>query len=177
MKTSLGKTWLSAALIAGTLAAAAPAMAADNSAASVPMPAANWLFVQTADSATVDGNKLVLKGVSPQTVMFSDRPERMTGDTATPKFVSFWNQGKDNFQKDPPNATLSVTKDGASKVAVVELTDPVLSGDTLTYTIKVLSPEAPVSGQAASLFIDWWVGPGYGGHCWRGPYGGLHCGW
>ncbi|MEP9378572.1 hypothetical protein ABLE91_17785 [Aquabacter sp. CN5-332] len=167
------KTWLSAAVIAGTLAVAAPAMA--QSSAQTAMPAANWLFVQAADSATVDGSKLVLKGVAPQTVMFADRPERMTGDTTTASFVKLWTDGKDSFQKDPPNATLSVTVDGKSQVSVVELSDPVLSGDTLTYNIKVLSNEKPVSGQAASLFIDWWYGGP--GRCWRGPYGGLHCGW
>lgn len=168
------KTWLSAALVAGSLMAAVPAMA-DNPGSNESMPPANWLFVQAADSVSVDGNKIVLKGVAPQTVMFADRPERMTGDTTTAGFVKLWNAGKDSFQKDPPNATLSVTADGATKAYVIELTDPVLNGDTLTYTYKLLGRDAPVSGQAASLFIDWWyAGPG---HCWRGPYGGLHCGY
>lgn len=168
------KKWLSAALVASSLLATVPAMAA-SSGASENMPAANWLFVQAADSVSVDGSKIVLKGVAPQTVMFTDRPERMSGDTTTAGFVKMWSDGKDSFQKDPPNATLSVTADGTTKTFVVELTDPVLSGDTLTYTYKVLGKDAPVSGQAASLFIDWWyAGPG---HCWRGPYGGLHCGY
>lgn len=166
------KTFLSAALVAASLAVGAPAMA-DSAGAQGPMPAANWLFVQAADSATVEGSKLILKGVAPQTVMFTDRPDRMTGDATTASFVKMWSAGKDSFQKDPPNATLSVTVNGKTQVSVIELTDPVLSGDTLTYTIKVLSDEKPVSGEAASLFIDWWyAGPGY---CWRGPYGGLHC--
>ena len=56
---------------------------------------------------------------------------------------------------------------------MVELTAPNLSGDTLTDTFRVLSDEKPVSGTAPSLSIDWWR-PGWG-HCWRGPYGGLHC--
>ncbi|OYW52389.1 MAG: hypothetical protein B7Z30_15840 [Rhizobiales bacterium 12-68-15] len=168
------KKLLSATLVAASLAMAAPAMA-DSAGTQVNMPAANWLFVQAADSVTVDGNKIVLKGVAPQTVMFTDRPERMTGDTTTAGFVKLWNDGKDSFQKDPPNATLSVTADGTTKAFVVELTDPSLSGDTLTYTYKVLGTEAPVSGQAASLFIDWWYAAP--GRCVRGPYGGLHCGW
>ncbi|TCT07568.1 hypothetical protein [Aquabacter spiritensis] len=167
--------WVKSALFAGTLMVAGIASIIGVS-AQEKMPAANWLFVQAADSATVDGSKLVLKGVAPQTIMFADRPDRMTGDVATTSFVKLWTDGKDSFQKDPPNATLSVTgADGKSQVSVLELTDPVLSGDTLTYTIKVLSDAKPVSGQTASLFIDWWyAGPG---HCWRGPYGGLHCGW
>lgn len=146
------------------------------------MKPANWLFVQVADSVTVDAKTITLKGVAPQTLMFSDRPERMTGDAPTSNFVAFWNKGKDSFQKDAPNATMSVTVDGKSTTAVVELSNPVLNGDTLTYDYKLLSDEAPKSGTNASLFIDWWYGPGPywgGGYCWRGPYGGLHCrpGW
>lgn len=138
-----------------------------------PMPDANWLFVQMADSATVQGNKLVLTGVAPQTLMFTDRPERMTGDTPTAGFVKTWATGTDSFKKDPPNATLSVVVNGKSAVSVVELTNPELSGNTLTYTIRVLSDEKPVSGTTPSLFIDWWRA-GFG-HCWRGVFGHLHC--
>lgn len=149
------------------------------------MKPANWLFVQVADSVTVDDKTITLKGVAPQTLMFTDRPERMTGDAPTAAFVKFWDSGKSDFQKDPPNATLAVTVDGKPVTAVVELTNPVINGDTLTYTYKTLSPDAPKSGTNASLFIDWWYGPGWGphywggGYCWRGPYGGLHCrpGW
>lgn len=146
------------------------------------MKPANWLFVQVADSVTVDDKTITLKGVAPQTVMFADRPERMTGDAPTASFVKFWTTGKDSFQKDPPNATLTVVVDGKSQVASVELTDPVINGDTLTYTYKLLGDEKPVSGTNASLFIDWWYGPGpywHGGGCWRGPWGHLHCrpGW
>ena len=150
----------------------------------VDMPAANWLFVQTAASVSSDGKTFTLKGVNPQTLMFTDRPERMTGDAPTTKFVEYWTSGKSDFEKDPPNATLSSIVDGKPHLAVVELTNPQLNGDTLTYTIKVLGPDAPQSGQSASLFIDWWYGPRWGwrggpgwrgGACWRGPWGGLHC--
>jgi hypothetical protein len=157
----------------------------------VAMPAANWLFVQTADSMTFKGTTLTLKGIAPQTLMFTDRPERMTGDAPTAKFVSFWTSGKSDFEKDPPNATLSVTAGGEAHLSVVELTNPQLEGDVLTYTVKLLGdPPPPASGEAASLFIDWWYGPGWGprrfwgpgpwggwggGYCWRGPWGGLHC--
>jgi hypothetical protein len=161
------------------------------------MPPANWLFVQTAASMSFEGSTLTLKGVGPQTLMFTDRPERMTGDAPTAKFVEYWTSGKSDFEKDPPNATLSVTVNGEPQLSVLELTNPQLRGDTLTYTVKLLGDAPPPSaGQAPSLFIDWWYGPGWGprpywgpwrpgpwgpgpywggGGCWRGPYGGLHC--
>lgn len=155
-----------------------------------PIPPANWLFVQVADSMSFKGTTLALKGIAPQTLMFSDRPERMTGDAPTERFVTFWHSGKTDFEKDPPNATLSVTVDGRTHLSVVELTNPRLDGDTLTYTVKILGDPPPASGENPSLFIDWWYGPGWGpprfwgpgpwggwggGRCWRGPWGGLHC--
>ncbi|MFG1345036.1 hypothetical protein V5F59_09105 [Xanthobacter autotrophicus DSM 431] len=142
------------------------------------MKPANWLFVQVADSVVVDDKTITLKGVAPQVLMFTDRPERMTGDATTASFIKLWTEGKDSFQKDPPNATLSVTVDGKPSVAAVELTDPVLTGDTLVFSYKLLGDEKPASGINASLFIDWWYGRGWrGGGCWRGPWGHLHCRW
>jgi len=165
----------------------------------VPMPPANWLFVQTGQSFTSDGKTLRIRGVSPQTLMFSDRPERMTGDVLTPKFIEFWNQGKDDFQKDPPNATISTVIDGKTDLVVVELLNPRREADELVYDIKLLNGKMPAAGEQISLFIDWWYGPGWrrgwgwgpgvqvgiypppppppyaGGRCWRGPYGHLHC--
>jgi hypothetical protein len=64
------------------------------------------MFVQVGDGFTTDGKTLTIKGVAPQTLMFTDRPERMTGDVSTVKFVENWNTGKDDFQADPPNATI-----------------------------------------------------------------------
>ena len=144
----------------------------------------NWLFVQTADSVTSDGKTITLRGAAPQTIMFSDRPDRITGDASTKSFVAMWDKGKNSFQKDPPNATLSAVVKGKVQTAVVELMDPKLSGNDLTYTIKVLDGEVPQDGDTPSLFIDWWrAGPGWGWRrawgpgwgCRRGPYGGLHC--
>jgi hypothetical protein len=185
--------FLAAAALAAAACPVAVAWAEDKPASdehSVAIPPADWLFVQTADSMTYKGGTLTLKGISPQTVMFSDRPERLTGDAPTAKFVSFWTSGKSDFEKDPPNATLSVNIDGKAQLSIVELTNPKLDGDTLTYTVKVLDKAPPPSGAEATLFIDWWYGPGWGpahywrpgpwgrwrgGACWRGPWGGLHC--
>lgn len=171
-------TAIGAALAPAAVFAQAPAAAE-----TVPMPPANWLFVQTGQSFTSDGKTLTIHGVNPQTLMFSDRPQRMTGDASTAKFVSFWGEGKDDFEKDPPNATLS-TGGADAEIAVVELTNPRLDGADLTYDIKPLSGAVPASGDAVSLFIDWWYGPGWhgwdhephpGGHCWVGYGGYLHC--
>jgi len=49
----------------------------------------------TFDKAT---NKLTLTGVSPVTLFFTDRPERIAGNMKTASFISFWSKGKDNFK-------------------------------------------------------------------------------
>jgi len=181
----------SAVALAVALGAPAVRAADEPPAAEHPMPSANWLFVQVADSFTSDGKTLTLKGVAPQTLMFSDRPQRMTGDVKTAKFVAYWLEGKTDFEKDPPNATVSTVVDGKPSLTVVELKSPKLEGDTLTYEIKALDGELPAAGQEASLFIDWWYGPGWGprwrpgwgpgpgpwpgGGCRVGPWGGWHC--
>jgi hypothetical protein len=115
---------------------------------------ADFLFVQNAKGVTYADGKLTLEGVSPATVMFSDRPERIAAHMTTARFVPFWGEGKDSFLKDPPNATLSFLEDQGLADAVVVLRDPVLEGDALTYQVQVLEGKIPASAGVASLFID-----------------------
>lgn len=117
---------------------------------------ADFLFVQTSTGAAwdPDQNRLTLTGVSPVTLFFTDRPERIAGDMNTDRFVPFWSEGKDSFLSDPPNADLSVIEDGVLKQTVVELRDPVLEGGDLHYTVRIIDGELPEIGGPASLFID-----------------------
>lgn len=115
---------------------------------------ADFLFVQNAQSIHYGDGKLILKGVSPTTIMFSDRPERIAGHMATARFVPFWSKGKDSFLSDPPNATLSIVHEDKVNDVVVELRDPVLKGDELSYHVRVLEGEMPAQGGPVSLFID-----------------------
>jgi hypothetical protein len=113
-----------------------------------------FLFVQNAEGVEFADGRLTLKGVSPVTVLFSDRPERLAGHMKTSDFVPFWGQGADSFKLDPPNATLSVLEGGDMANVVVELSEPRLAGGDLSYAVKVLDGQPPASGGAASLFID-----------------------
>ncbi len=117
----------------------------------------DFLFVQNAKSMTCDkaSGKLTLLGISPVTVFFSDRPERIAGNMRTTDFVPFWSEGRDSFAKDNPNANLSVLeKDMPSADIVVTLRSPVLKGENLSYEVAVLEGNLPVKGGPASLFID-----------------------
>jgi len=115
-----------------------------------------YLFVQNGTGMTFDKakSKLTLRGVSPVTVFFSDRPDRITGNMPTASFLPFWKDGRDSFEKDPPNATLSIFSAGKVTDTVVVLHDPVLKGGNLSYTVKVLEGELPPKGGPVALFID-----------------------
>lgn len=121
-----------------------------------PAKQADFLFVQTAKGMTFDksASKLTLVGVSPITVMFSDRPERIAANMRTAAFVPFWSKGKDSFLSDPPNADISILEGDQLKQIVAVLQDPVLQGDNLTYTVKVVQGEMPATGSDVSVFID-----------------------
>ncbi len=114
------------------------------------------LFVQSATSMSYDkaSGKLVLRGVSPATIVFSDRPNRIAGHMDTKEFVPFWSEGKDSFAKDPPNATVSIFGEESLTQVVATLRNPVLTGDTLSYEVKVLQGEMPAKGGLVSVFID-----------------------
>lgn len=127
------------------------------------------LAVINSDGAKIDGDKLVLTGVSANSIVFADRPVRAAGHVTTEQFIMQWDEGKDNFAIDPPNATVSVLGGGGSDVSdvVVTLKSPKLEGTTLTFDIAVL--EGSLSGAAgpAAVFIDHFAG-GFGG----GGFGG-----
>lgn len=143
--------------VLATAAAAIPALALGSAArAQDSGDSADFLFVQTATGMAFDAdqNRLTLNGVSPVTLFFSDRPERIAGNMETTRFVPFWSEGKDSFLSDPPNADLSMMIDGALHQTVVVLRDPVLDGDSLHYTVSIVEGEMPVLAENASLFID-----------------------
>ncbi|MGD9501023.1 MAG: hypothetical protein AB7V40_00880 [Methyloceanibacter sp.] len=124
------------------------------------------LAVLNAKGATLEGNKLTLTGVAPNSIVFADRPVRAAGHVLTAHFIKEWDVGIDSFAKDPPNATISVLgADGANvKDAVVVLKAPKLEGETLTFEVSVLEGDLSGATGAAALFIDWFAV--------RGPYGG-----
>ena len=115
-----------------------------------------YLFVQSAGRVTFDGDTMTLHGVSPTTLFFSDRPDRITGHAGTGEYVEHWSEGEDSFEADAPNAALSILGDDGHEIVeiVVVLRNPRLEDGNLTYTVEVLDGDPPASGGACSLFID-----------------------
>ena len=100
-----------------------------------------------------------MQDVSPSTLYFLDRPERVVGHLTTEQFVEQWTEGPNIFFEDPPNTVLSYvgTGEDTPSDAVVVLREPVLSGSSLSYSIEVLE------GVSA--------GPSRGGHLVYRPAG------
>jgi hypothetical protein len=114
------------------------------------------LIVLNSHGATLADGKLVLSGVSANSIVFADRPVRAAGHVLTAHLLEEWATGSDSFAKDPPNATVSVfDKDGTSVAdAVVTLKSPKLEGDNLTFAVDVLEGKLDGGDGPASVFID-----------------------
>lgn len=175
-----------AALTAGLVLAASVAGAAEPANQHVPLqktigkpmqqgPVPS-LGVINSDSASLEGNKLTLTGVSGNVIVFADRPVRAAGHETTELFISRWGDGNDSFSKDPPNATVSVLggeKDGVTD-AVVVLKNPKLDGGTLVFDVDVLEGDLKGLKGPAAVFIDWFAAGGHGGWAAGGGYHGYH---
>jgi len=127
------------------------------------------LIVLTSRGATLQDGKLTLTGVSPNSIVFADRPVRAAGHALTTKLLEGWapgNTNADSFTKDPPNATVSAfSKDGSTiRDAVVVMKTPKLEGDKLTFDVDVLEGDLVGADGAASVFIDrfGFAGGGFG---------------
>lgn len=114
------------------------------------------LFVQTAHAVEHIDERIYLRTVTPSTLYFSDRPQRVVGHLSTTEFVECWGVGENSFDDDPPNAVLAFIGEGALVPAdvVIEISDPILCGSDLSYAAQIL--EGTVHGRidGCSLFID-----------------------
>jgi hypothetical protein len=114
------------------------------------------MFVQTAQAAASDGTTLTLEGVTPSTLYFSDRPQRIVGHMTTADFVELWDEGDNSFEEDPPNAVLAFLQPGddAPEDAVVVIQQPRLQDGELSYSIQTLEGTVPSTTGPVTLFID-----------------------
>jgi hypothetical protein len=112
------------------------------------------LFVQSAAGMAYENGRLILSGIAPTTLLFADRPQRVTGHVPTEEFLDSWGEGDDSFAADPPNAVLSTFSEDEVNDVVVVLQGPALDGDRFSYQVEILDGEMPSSGGPSSLFID-----------------------
>jgi hypothetical protein len=112
------------------------------------------LYVQSAHSVTYRDGVLNLNGLAPNTLYFSDRPDRVVGHVTTEEFLNAWGEGDDSFAADPPNANLSILSETDITNVVVELTNPAMTGEGMSYSVEILEGDLPASGGPSALFID-----------------------
>lgn len=114
------------------------------------------MFVQVARNSRSADGVLTLTGVSPSTLYFSDRPERVVGHMTNEQFVDGWSVGDNSFASDPPNAVLSYIDSGDDRPedCVVVLRDPKVDSDSIQYSIEQLEGSVPQASGACTLFID-----------------------
>jgi hypothetical protein len=114
------------------------------------------LFVQEAGGVRFADGSLTLTDLNPQTLYFADRPDDIAGFLTYQAYVELVYSGPDNFEEDPPNATL-MTVDGDKMIeTVLELSaKPVMEGENMVFSsVKLILGEPPAQGVRAVLFID-----------------------
>ena len=115
------------------------------------------MIVLNARSARLEGQKLTLDGISPNAIVFADRPVRSAGHALTAHLLEEWSiNAADSFAKTPPNATVSVFNKAKAGVvdAVVVLKSPKLEGDRLTFDVDLLEGDLTGGDGAVSVFMD-----------------------
>ena len=123
------------------------------------------LYVMAAESARIDGERLVLSGLDQSVIWFTDRPVRRSGRASTEVFIANWPVGDDSFAVDPPNAVLVGGNDVSGEVELpMELMDPEWVEDTLVLRIAGIGTPLPetLSITSVHLFIDNQAQPGDG---------------
>jgi len=124
--------------------------------AKAPAAPLSYLFVQTAKKIDYKDGVMTLHDVSPQTIFFTDRPNRVVGHVPTDKFVARWTEDKspNGFVANPPNAAVTVFQPDGPKTAIVALTNPRYDGNSVAYTVRVLQGIGPAEPGEGVLFID-----------------------
>ncbi len=115
-----------------------------------------WLYVLTATQVDIDGSTWTLRGVDPNVLTFSDHPAREARWEHLATLINDW--AVLGFESDPPNTSVTWTDGGRPSSTAVEIANPILNGDVLSFEVTGLSgdvdlPTAPTL-RSVSLTID-----------------------
>jgi len=97
------------------------------------------------------GYKLILEEPHDTVIWFSDRPERKAGNIHIRDFLKSWDEGRESFEKDPPNAVLVI---GNSEPVVVELILVSWNENQATFELKSIKGQITDKSGPVTLFID-----------------------
>ena len=153
---------LSTLLVITTATSSDPVYAQENSTEHVP----KFFAIQHAQSGSLSeinetAYTFELNDVSDETILFSDRPDRIVTSVSTSDFIGNWSVRPDSFAVDAPNAVLVVDEqEGEQDVAIVELFSPVYDSDkkVLKYDVtpdNTTSIELPSEFEKTTVVIDY----------------------
>ncbi len=111
-----------------------------------------YLFVITSDIGTYKDGKLALTGVPIVSFNYLGTT-RGVGHFLVGTFVDVWEKNSAIYRANPPRGTLSVLDQSGSVGAVIQVSNPTSTLNSLTFEAKVLEGEVPDSFNASSLFL------------------------
>ena len=112
-----------------------------------------YVFVISSASGSSSDQMLSLKAV-PVVVYFSDRPHLVAGHLTLSDFIASWKNTNGKMGDDSPDAVLSILTNGKASEMNVELSEPILDGNTLKLKVKTTNGQIPATFGPSSLFIE-----------------------
>jgi hypothetical protein len=97
------------------------------------------LFVINSRGATLQGDTLVLIGVTPSSIIFADRPVRSAGHQPTADVIAEWGSGEDSFAKNPPNATAYALHQNSTSLNA-DAASPGRDAPSMAHILMALDP-------------------------------------
>ena len=111
-----------------------------------------YLFVITSDIGTYKDGKLSLTGVPIVSFNYLGTT-REVGHFLVGTFIDVWEKNSSTYKASPPRGTLSVLDESGSVGAVIQVSNPTSTLNSLTFEAKVLEGKVPDSFNASSLFL------------------------
>ncbi|MGD1834373.1 MAG: hypothetical protein ACPKQO_01465 [Nitrososphaeraceae archaeon] len=75
------------------------------------------------------------------TIILSDRPDRIVKSMTTSDFIGNWSTGQDSFAVDAPNAVLVVDESEKQDIVIVELFSPIYDSEKNALKYDVVTPD------------------------------------
>lgn len=123
---------------------------------------AQWLFVNTAQTAEVTSATTVVMPVTREIFAFTDRPNRAHAYMNAHEFVALWDEGdSDSFYADPPNAVLTWVDGNVVQEAelVISNAEAIDFGKSISFEVQFEVGESPDGVlDNVSIFVDSWNG-------------------
>ncbi|SDW77998.1 hypothetical protein SAMN05444358_1011737 [Ruegeria halocynthiae] len=125
-------------------------------------PEKSYLFVEVGEKAELTDGQLILLGVGDEVSVFSDRPYRDAGFITRAELFEIWGKGENNFEENPPNVALTGSVGGKSQVVILEISNPKVSDDQVTYDYTYVEGSDAMAFDNPVMVID--------SFSWRPPY-------